>query len=256
VTTPPDTSRSAPDPALLVHAYLDGELDLANALGVERQVAADAALAAELASARALRQVLRERYPPEPVPPRLQSRIDVAVGAGRRRERPSWEALAASVVLAMALSGGSTWLALRAPASDRVLAEMVDGHMRALIAQRPADVDSSDRHTVKPWFNSRIAQSPRVVDLAAEGFPLVGARVDVVGTKPVPTLVYGRRLHVISVSATPAGPATRDPALLGAINGYNVLRWSSEGTTYWAVSDLNADELETFARLFLKAPPA
>jgi len=157
----------------------------------------------------------------------------------------------------VALSSGSTWFALNHVGSgDRMLEEIVDGHLRGLIAQQPFDVASSDRHTVKPWFNGRIAQAPRVIDLAADGFPLSGARIDVVGTTPVPTLVYGRRQHVISLSAARTGRAASDPAARDAVNGYNVVTWTSDGTTYWAVSDLNVAELETFARLFRAAPAA
>jgi anti-sigma factor RsiW len=115
-------------------------------------------------------------------------------------------------------------------------------------------VSSSERHTVKPWFNGRIAQAPRVVDLASEGFPLVGARIDVIGTKPVPALVYGRRLHVISLSAIQMANAPTDPTLRRSINGYNLVSWNDGGVTYWAASDLNPAELVTFAKLFRAAP--
>ncbi len=125
----------------------------------------------------------------------------------------------------------------------------------ALIAQRPADVDSSDRHTVKPWFNSRIAQSPRVVDLAADGFPLVGARIDVIGTNRCRRWSTDDGCTSSACRRCRTGAAAREPPLLGAINGYNVVSWSSDGTTYWAVSDLDAAELETFAQLFRAAPP-
>jgi len=244
------------DPALLVHAYLDGELDLANALAVKQQIEADPALASELASTAALQKVLRERFPREPVPAHLRSRIYAAVGLTPRwASRPTWRALAASVLLAVALSSGSTWLAFRAPTGDlAVVEEVVDSHMRALLASKPTEVSSSERHTVKPWFSSRISQSPRVVDLASEGFPLVGARIDVIKTQPVPTLVYSRRLHVISLSAIPSATGPKDPATGHSINGYNLVSWSNEGVTYWAASDLNSGELMTFARLFRAAP--
>ena len=150
----------------------------------------------------------------------------------------------------MALSSGSTWLALRLPAGDRVAEEVVDTHLRALLASKPTDVSSSDQHTVKPWFNSHITQSPRVVDLASEGFPLVGARVDVIGTVPVPTLVYSRRLHVISLFAIPTTSNLKGSTTQRSINGYNLVNWSDNGTNYWAASDLNLGELDTFVRLF------
>ena len=245
------------DPALLVHAYLDNELDPPNALAVARQIDADPALAAEARRIDALRSVLRDRLPPEPISPQLRKRIDAAIGPSRHASRlsgqPSWRALAASVVVAMALASGSTWLAVHPASDSNVHVAVVDSHIRALMAPHPADVASSDRHTVKPWFNGRIAGSPRVVELATEGFPLIGGRVDVVGTTPVPTLVYGRRKHLISLTAVPDGAGAAAPAAQ-SINGYNVLGWRDDQTTYWAVSDLNAAELATFVEKFRTAP--
>ncbi|MCC6775100.1 MAG: anti-sigma factor [Hyphomicrobiales bacterium] len=243
------------DPRLLVHAYLDGELDTVSALALEQRIGDDRALASELAAAAALQRTLRARFPREPVPQRLRARIDAATGATRWTwGEPGWRALAASVMLAVALSSVSTWWMLRPPAGDHAIQEVVDTHLRGLIAQRPADVASSERHTVKPWFNGRIAEAPRVVDLGVDGFPLAGARVDVIAGMPVPTLVYGRRQHVISLTAARTGAAATDPRLRSTVNGYNVVSWTSDGTTYWAVSDLGAGELETFARLFRDAP--
>jgi anti-sigma factor RsiW len=247
------------DPALLVHAYVDGELDLANALAVKHQIDGDPALAAEAANASALQKLLRERFPREPVPDNLRARINAKLGrTPRSASRPTWQALAASVLLAVAISSGLTWLAVRGPMGDAgapLVEEVVLGsHLRALMASKPTEVSSSERHTVKPWFNGRIAQAPRVIDLASEGFPLVGARIDVIGTKPVPALVYGRRLHVISLSAIPTADAPTDPTLRRSINGYNLVSWNDGGVTYWAASDLNPAELVTFAKLFRAAP--
>ena len=119
------------------------------------------------------------------------------------------------------------------------------------MAPQPTDVVSSDRHTVKPWFNGRIPEAPRVVDLATEGFPLVGGRIDVIGRVPVPTLVYRHRQHLISLSAVPAG---RNAGVAPrAIAGYNILTWTENGITYWAVSDLAASDLDKFAKAFREA---
>ena len=166
---------------------------------------------------------------------------------------PSWRALAASGVFAMALASGSTWVALRPVSGDRIAEAVVDSHVRALMAPQPTDVTSSERHTVKPWFNGRIPQSPQVVDLTKEGFPLVGGRVDVIETCPVPTLVYGRRLHLISLSAVLSASTPHGLSVRRSIRGYNVVDWSEDGVDHWAASDLGAGELETFARLFRSA---
>jgi anti-sigma factor RsiW len=252
-------ATSQQDPTLLVHAYVDGELDLANALTVKQRIDADPALAAELANTSALQKILRERFPREPVPENLRKRIDAKLGLTPRwASRPTWQALAASVLLAVAISSASTWFAVRGPMGDAgtpLVEEVVLGsHLRALMASKPTEVSSSERHTVKPWFNGRIAEAPRVIDLASEGFPLVGARIDVIGTKPVPALVYSRRLHVISLSAVQTADAATEPALRRSINGYNLVSWNDRGVTYWAASDLNPAELITFAKLFRAAP--
>jgi anti-sigma factor RsiW len=250
-----DTTRPPnDDDVLLVHAHLDGELDPANALAAERRIASEPALAAELARVEALRQALREKFPREPLPPNLRVRLDAALGLNRAPAGPSWRTLAASVALAAVLASGSTWFATRQPATDRVAEAVLGDHMRALMAPQSVDVVSSDRHTVKPWFAGRIPQAPRVVDLAAEGFPLVGGRIDVVNGVPVPALVYRVRAHLISLLAVPAPGRPNSAPAASIINGYNLLRWVSDGVAYWAVSDVAAGDLETFAQMFQSAP--
>jgi len=247
------TNESAADETrLLVHAAVDGELDPANARAVERQIAADPALAAERAQVETLRRVLREKLPPRPLPPHLRPRIEAAVGLQRARSRPSWQALAASVAVAFMVASASTWVLVRPAPGDRIAEAVVDDHVRALMASQPIDVAASDRHTVKPWFNGRLAQAPRVIDLAPQGFALVGGRIDVVAGAPVPTLVYRHRQHLISLSAVRAaslpGTARRE------MRGYNLIGWNDGGVAYWAVSDLGAEELAGFARAFRAAP--
>jgi anti-sigma factor RsiW len=248
------SSDSGETRALLVHAYSDGELDPANALAVGRQIAADPLLAAELAHINALRRILRERLARPTPPPGLLSRIERAVGLVHARIRPSWRALAASLLLAVALGSGSTWFVLRQGANDRTTEAAVDAHVRGLMAARPTDIESGERHTVKPWFNGRIPQAPRVVNLTQEGFPLLGARIDVIGAAPVPTLVYGRRRHIISLSAIPDTARGEGAAAPRSLNGYNVVTWHDNGIGYRAISDLAAPELEKFANLFRSAP--
>ena len=246
---------SPTDPRLLVHAYVDGELDPAHMLEMERQFASDPALAAERDRIEALRRAIRGQLPLEAAPADLARRIETSLGLRRDEVRisshPSWRALAASVVLAMFLASGATWFALRPQPADATADMIVASHVRALMAPQPFDVASSDRHTVKPWFNGRIADAPRVVDLADQGFPLVGGRVDVIGRVPVATLVYRLRQHLISLTAVPGGKAIA--ASPKDIAGYNLLSWSEDGTAYSAVSDLAATDLETFAKAFRAA---
>jgi anti-sigma factor RsiW len=246
----------AEDPKLLVHAYLDGELDSANALEMERRMASDPALAAERDRMLALRQLIRDRLPREAPPPGLRARVERAVGLRRIATQPSWRAMAASILVTAMVASGSTFLITGQRAGpDLVAEEVVAGHMRALMAPQPTDVASSDRHTVKPWFNGRIPESPRVVDLAAKGFPLMGGRLDVVDRKPVPTLVYQRNKHLISLTATPAAGQPNAAPIRQATDGYNMVSWAEDGVGYFAISDVGAADLDAFVLLFRTSPP-
>jgi len=243
------------DPKLLVHAYLDGELDPVNALAVEQRLAEDPALAAEYERVQALQQAIRERLPREAPSRELRARIAAAVTPRAPRWQSSWQALAASILVSLFVGSGATWLALAPQGDDTAETAVVAGHIRSLMAPQPADVPSSDRHTVKPWFNGRIPQSPRVVDLAKDDFPLVGGRLDVVGRKPVPTLVYHHAKHLISLTAVPAPDSANAGPVLHRVEGYNVLRWINDGVAYWAISDVAAADLEKFAQLFRTTAP-
>jgi anti-sigma factor RsiW len=242
------------DNSLLVHGYLEGELDPAHALELERALAADPALAAERDSTQALSDLIRDRLAYERASSELRGRIESAVGLRRARARPTWGMLAAASVLIAVMASGTTWLTMR-PLQTEAAEMVVADHLRALMAPQPTDVSSTDRHTVKPWFNGRIPEAPRVIDLANAGFTLVGGRIDVIGRMPVPTLVYRIRQHLISLTAVPASAAAPMTVGLRNIAGYNTLTWTDNGLTYWAVSDVAAADLETFAKAFREASP-
>jgi anti-sigma factor RsiW len=251
------TTSAPTDATLLLHAYVDGELDPAHALEVERQLARDPVLAGERARVETLQRLIRERLPPQSAPQTLTRRIEASIGippatrwASPAFHHPSWRALAASVVFAAFLASGSTWFALRPGPTVTVADMVVANHLRALMAPQPTDVASSDQHTVKPWFDGRIPESPRVVDLSQQGFPLVGGRIDVIGRVPVPTLVYRRRQHLISLSSVPSSASAILEAVPRAIAGYNIVSWTDDGLTYWAVSDVAPSDLDSFAKDF------
>ena len=245
ISPPNDNDHSK----LLVHAYVDGELDPVNAMAVERQIAADPALVADAARVRALRKALQEKLPPTELPAGLEARVRQAVGTTQAESAPSWRAMAASIMLAMIVSSAATWLFTR-PATDDQLEAVVGSHLRALMAPQAIDVASSEGHVVKPWFNGRIPQAPRVVDLTSVGFRLVGGRVDVVGREGVPTLVYQIRQHLISVTAVPdAGGRSASPTTT-VVRGYNLIRWTDDNVSYSAISDVNVADLTKFVQAF------
>jgi anti-sigma factor RsiW len=237
------------DDRLLLNAYVDGELDPANALEFEQRLAADPALSAAHARLVVLRGAIASRLPREQASPQLRRRV--ATLARPRAASPGWRALAASVAVAFVAGSALTYAVRDFGASNSGSAQLppvlVASHLRSLMANQPFEVASSDRHTVKPWFNGKIPESPRVVDLSSQGFDLAGGRIDVIDLTPVPTLVYKRRLHVISLTALPTKLGASPPR---AIDGYNIVDWTDGNLTYWAVSDLAAPELEDFARAF------
>jgi anti-sigma factor RsiW len=237
----------------LVHAYLDGELDVATALMIERKIDADPALQKLAREISLLKKTLAETFPAEPFPPQLRRRIQSAVLVRRYQWAPRWALLAASILVAVALSSSLTMIQLRDNGLSSNNSELVDAHLRALMATQPFDVASSDQHTVKPWFNGRITLAPRVVDLHDHGYDLVGGRIDVVNNIPLPTLVYRRRQHVISLTETTENKSSPKFLASQAKNGFNMIEWSDGGRSYVAVSDLNAAELESFTQLFRTA---
>ena len=236
---------------LLLNAYIDGELDPAHVLEFERRLAEDSALADERIRIETLRSAVRERLPRATASRALRRRVAALTQRPQLLStnwRSGWASMAASAAIAFAAGSIATLVGLGPGSREPVPELLVASHMRALMASQAVDVASSDRHTVKPWFNGKLPESPRVVDLASQGFPLVGGRIDVIGLTPVPTLVYRARLHVISVTELPL--SRRASARPHPIDSYNVVEWTDGPLAYWAVSDLAAPELENFARAF------
>jgi anti-sigma factor RsiW len=251
---------------LQLNAYCDGELDPASALAFERRLADDASLQAQYVRLLSLRRAVRS-LPRADLPAGLRDRIQSQLNADRptqatsprlspRQRSQSFQALAAAAVFG-AVIASSVMLTIerhdqRQEIAGQVAGQVVAGHIRSLMAAQPFDVASSDRHTVKPWFTSRLPVSPQVPDLAAQGFVLLGGRVDVIGKDPVATIVYKHAAHTLSLTTLPSGQSVSDQA----IAGYNVRSWSDADFTYIAVSDLPSADLATFERLFSAGSPA
>ena len=190
----------------------------------------------------------------EPAPEALLQRVrsSLAGAAEQQEARAPWWRVpshvvrqAAQLAAACALAVLLTWWVLSSGGQrERLEGELLTAHIRSLIQDSPIQVASSDTHTVKPWFAGRVDFAPDVKDLTAEGFPLLGGRLDYVGERRVGALVYRRRLHVINVFMWPAANAETTPPRLMTKHGYNLLAWNKGGISYWAVSDLDAAELQ------------
>jgi anti-sigma factor RsiW len=243
---------------LQMNAYCDGELDPTSAIEFERRLADDESLKAQYNRLLSLRRAVRS-LPQYDMPPGLRARIQSTLDAdspGHAAARPrqrgwSFQALAAAAVFGAVISSSVLLTIERYDLREDVARQVVAGHIRSQLAPQPFDVASSDRHTVKPWFTSRLPMSPQVVDLAPQGFVLVGGRVDVVGHDPVATIVYKHAAHTVSLTTLPPGQSVPDQA----IAGYNVRSWSDAQFTYIAVSDLPSADLAIFERAFSAGSP-
>jgi anti-sigma factor RsiW len=235
---------------LLLQAELDGELDAAAAAGLSDHLSTCPDCATLRTDLTALSTQLRTGLTRYAAPASLVSAVAASIPAAkpeRRTRRTAWSH-AASFGAGLAIAA-SVMLAIRPAAEPGALSDLVTAHIRALQPGHLLDVTSTDQHTVKPWFDGRVAFAPAVMDLAAKGFPLLGGRLDSLDGPPVAALVYGRRQHLIDVFIKPGSHS--EPS--ATLQGYNTIGWTQGGLVYQAVSDLNATELADFAQL-MQAP--
>jgi len=182
----------------------------------------------------------------------------------RRQPRPrailwetswNWLALAAAIIFA-AIIALTLVPRLQRPGADQFLAtQLIASHVRSLMANHLTDVASSDQHTVKPWLDAKLDFAPPVVDLAGEGFPLIGGRLDYLDNRPVAALVYQRRKHFINLFVWPGKTGAARPTMAMSHEGYQLLHWADPDFNYWAVSDVNANDLQLFKQQFETRTP-
>ena len=239
-------------------AYLDGELAEAERAPLREHLQSCPDCGPEIAALERLRDGIRRSAPVYRAPDALRSQIrfglrrEAAVSAPVSSPHASrWLAYAASILLAVAVGSGGTFVFLGERQPDALATEILDSHLRSLLGTHLTDVASSDQHTVKPWFAGRTDLSPPAVDLAVEGFPLVGGRLELIAGKPVPALVYRRREHVINVFVLPVSRSDRGETLTR--HGYNLRHWDEGDFGFWAVTDASPTELAEFERQFRAA---
>jgi anti-sigma factor RsiW len=161
----------------------------------------------------------------------------------------NWLALAAAIIFAAIITFNlmPPWR----PGADQLLAtQLIASHVRSLMANHLTDVASSDQHTVKPWLDTKLDFAPAVPDLSGKGFPLVGGRLDYLDNRPVAALVYQRRKHFINLFVWPLESNAAKATKTISRQGYHLLHWADSDFNYWAVSDVNADDLQTFKQGF------
>jgi anti-sigma factor RsiW len=250
-----------------VPGYLDGELDLVRTIEMEAHLKTCPACTQELENLKALRVALQRHSlayaAPAALRERIQSSLRASSGAEVRESKIKWPSLnmwqlaGAFAMLALISISGWQWTAhLRTLSSDqRIVAEVFSSHVRSLEGNHLMDVVSTDQHTVKPWFDGKLDFSPPVEDLASDGFPLVGGRLDYVENREVAALIYQRRKHFINVFVWPSPTGSDSTQAIESRQGYNIMRWSHSGFQFWAVSDVAASDLAEFVRLLETRTP-
>jgi len=233
---------------VLLHALIDGELDAGHTREVEAHVAGCARCAARLAAYRDLQQALAGGRLRHAAPASLRTSIERTLPkpAARASRRAVLKGFFAGGALSAAAAASIAFIVLRQDRDGRILGEAISAHLRSLQAEHLTDVVSSDRHTVKPWFNGKLDLAPPVIDLTAQGFTLIGGRLDYIDGKPVAAIVYRRRVHVINLFCAPTPDSIRRGAKMQSLHGFNVRSWAENGLSLWAVSDIGADELMEF----------
>lgn len=243
---------ACPDKEILLHGLLDAELDAANTAAIETHLKTCAGCAEEYRALQGLRARIATPEIAYRAPTALRQRIEAMAATPtpkprRLRAAAPW-----------ALSGGFASLAatlaimLSLPNTAALENQLIASHVRSTMEQHLVDVETSDRHTVKPWFNGRVDFAPPVVDLKDEGFPLVGGRMDYVDSKAVAAIVYRRNKHVVNLFVWKAGPGLNEGWAARSRDGYSVEHWTQNGLEFWAVSDIESRDLQAFHQAFAK----
>ena len=242
----------------LLQGYFDGELDLVRTVEFEEHLKTCLDCAGELREQQIMRQTLRSSNLYERAPESLQTRIRAELPGGKVRptviamqRRPvlEWFAVAAAIVIAVVL-GARVIPNIGGQRQTNLLAqEIVGSHIRSLQPGHLFDVQSTDQHTVKPWFDGKLDFAPPVTDFASQGFPLVGGRLDYLDNRDVAALVYQRQKHLINVFIWPVESRPAKLPEIQTIQGYNLVFWWRDGMYFCAASDLNVAELRQFVQL-------
>ncbi len=254
----------------LAGAWLDGELPKDSRAALEAHIAGCADCRGAIETERAMVARVKSTATYHTASPDLAARLsqtlraELEKGADTQSNvvalRPApgresfWRpmALAASFVLAVLLSGGAGYLSSIPASGDQLVQQVVDSHVRSLLANHLTDVASTDQHTVKPWFNGHLDTAPPVKDFAGQGFPLIGGRLDYIDHRPVAAMVYRHGMHPINLFVWSDPSSTQGQPSATARQGYNIRHWVDGDLTYWLVSDVEADQLEVLENLLRK----
>jgi anti-sigma factor RsiW len=232
-----------------VHGYFDGELDAVRSAEFERHLANCAECQAALEGIRSLRTLLQQSNLYEHASPDLRERIrkQVAQTAGEARVPAvylrRWFLIPAFAIPVVAALAVAVFLLQSHTQPTQITAELINAHVRSLQPGHLIDVQSTDQHTVKPWFDGKLDFVPPVSDYSEQGFPLVGGRLDVVDGHNVAALVYSRRQHFLNLFIWPVRESERLSDNAGSRQGYNWMIWRSGDMQFCLISDAASTDL-------------
>ncbi|MBA3875145.1 MAG: anti-sigma factor [Anaerolineae bacterium] len=245
----------------LLDAYLDTEVDLMTSLDIEKHLAECPACTLRLQNRRVIKEASQGDSLYMRAPAGLEDRIrasikpaDKLVWSNMLRYSVPLNRVAALLIGVILTAGLFHFIVPANSTSDSLAQEVVDSHIRSLMVDHLSDVISTDQHTVKPWFDGKLDFAPVVINLADQGYPLIGGRIDYLDNRPVTALVYQKDKHIINLFIWPSTEAPETAPT--SIQGYHLINWTAANTTYWAVSDLEASELQTFAQLIQQSVAA
>src|ERR1700738_4161305 len=239
---------------ILLHALIDGELDAGHARAVEEHIAGCPRCAAELAAYREMSKATASANLRYTAPPALRRRIEASLPQARvPNRRAVLRGFAMGSAVSAIAASGLFAIVVRNDDEARIESEVVSAHLRSLQAGHLTDVISTDQHTVKTLLNGTLDVSPPVIDLTAQGFTLIGGRLDYVDARAIGAVVYRRRQHVINLFVAQTANTERRAAKIETVQGFNIRHWSDRGLNFWAVSDLAKDELADFGEKFESA---
>ena len=233
--------------------YFDNELSLSEKQVLDEHLSGCSDCARILAGLDFLKHNLAEKAVYQ-APAGLQRKINTQLALQIREEKPPFSAMPwlgfSGGVMAMvtALVVG-VLLYLPTPQGRTIPDEVISAHVRSLLVDHITDVSSNNSHTVKPWFSGKLDYSPPVPNLARQGFPLIGGRLDYFQQRSISVMVYRQRAHIINLFVWPVTDGKAGDLRKLSRQGFHLRHWQKNGLQFWLISDLNQKELDRFVRL-------
>lgn len=238
----------------LIDGYFDGELDLVKSLEIEQHIKECKNCSILYHNHNTLHKTLKSESFYFYTPQSLEDKVKLALNKPQKKSAYwmniilNWRNATVGFAILAIISFSLLIVQKKNSGNEQLLEQIVNSHLRSLISNNLTDVSSSDKHTVKPWFDGKIDFSPPVVDLYENGFPLNGGRLDYIENRPVAVLVYHHKKHIINLFISLSDKEKNTQEKIFNRKGYNLIHWEEQGINFWAISDLSLNELKEFTK--------